>query len=182
MNTGTVNVQNRTYDLGLYDETDSSLLVNQNSISWTHRKETGELVKYLKTISNPTVGLRGDYLVTSPCKEVVEPFAMNGYYPLYMTSHSANAAGGNTGSHDHTLNGKTYYMPNGGQIYHGNYSPANTYQELGGYLCISKQDTKTKPVIGKLLADASDHTQFTSKTFYDSNGNQRTALLLPLSL
>ena len=182
MNTGTVNVQARTYDLGLYDETDSSLLVNQNLISWTHRKETNELVKYVKTIDNPTVGERGDYLVTSPCKEVVEPFAMGGYYPLYMTTHNANAAGGNTGAHEHILNGTTYHMPNGGTIFHGNYTPADTYEELGGYLCVSKQNTKTKPCIGKLLADSSDHTKFTSKTFYDSNGVQRTALLLPALL
>ena len=183
MNTGTVNVQSRTYDLGLYLETDSSLLVNSSSVSWTHRREDqGDLVKYIKTIPNPTEGVRGDYLVSSPCKEVVEPFAKQGYYPLYMTTHNANAAGGGTGAHEHILGGVTYHMPNGGTIYHGTYTPADTYEELGGFLCVSKQNTKTKPCIGKLLADTSDPSLFTQKTFYDSNGVQRTALLVPVAL
>ena len=182
MNTGVVDVVNRTYDLGLYQETDSSLLVNTNQISWSHRKETGEIVKYHKSIPNPTIGERGDYLVASPCLEVREPFSVSGYYPLYMTTHNANAAGGGTGAHEHELNGKTYHMPNGGTIFHGNYTPTDTYEELGGYMSVSKQNTKTKPCIGKLLADTTDLSKFTTKTFFDRNGAQRTAVLVPVSL
>ena len=170
MNTGQVDIQNRTYDLGLHLETDSTLVINSNSVSWTHRKENGDLVKYIKNIADPREGLLGDYLVSSGVREVPEPFAIGGYYPLYMTSHVASAAGGGTGAHEHNLNGKTYYMPNGGTIYHGDYSPADTYEELGGYLCVTKQDTKTKPCVGKLLANITDLTQFTTKSFYDANG------------
>lgn len=50
------------------------------------------------------------------------PVAIDGYYPLYTSEASSNAAG-NGSSHTHTANGVTYYMPDGGvTIYHGNYS------------------------------------------------------------
>ena len=182
MNTGTVDIANRTFDLGIYDETDASLNINNTAVTWTYRKETGELIKFTKVHANPTVGVRGDYLVSSPCLEVSEPFSIQGYYPLYMTSANASAAGGNTGAHTHVLNGKTYYMPNGGTIHHGDFTPADTYQELGGFMCISKQDTKTKSCIGKLLTDTADLTKFTTRTFYDKNGFQRTAVLVPVAL
>ena len=51
-----------------------------------------------------------------------EPFAIDGYYPLYSTEAAANAASSAGTSHSHTLNGTEYYMPNGGTIYHGNYN------------------------------------------------------------
>jgi hypothetical protein len=50
-----------------------------------------------------------------------DPFAVNGYYPLYTTAAAANAAG-NGSNHTHLLNGTTYYMPNGVSIWHGNYN------------------------------------------------------------
>ena len=135
MNTGVLDIAARTFDLGQYGETDASLNINNTAVSFSYRKENGDLVKFTKLIANPTQGKRGDYIVASPAREVKEPFALQGHYPLYMTAHSANQG---AGSHTHTLNGKTYHMPNGGTIYHGDYTPANTYEELGGYMCISK--------------------------------------------
>ena len=82
----------------------------------------------------------------------------------------------------HTLNGIDYYSPNGGTTYHGDYEPANTYEELGGFMCVSKQETRTKACIGKLLADTANLNNFTTRTFYDRNGQQRTALLVPAAL
>ena len=70
MNTGTVDIANRTFDLGIYEETDASLNINNTAIAWTYRKESGELIKFTKSIDSPAVGVRGDYLVASPCKEV----------------------------------------------------------------------------------------------------------------
>ena len=182
MNTGVVDIANRTFDLGIYDETDASLNINSTSVTWTYRKEGGDLIQFQKSHANPSIGVRGDYLVSSPCKEVPEPFSIQGHYPLYMAAHTASAAGGGTGSHTHTLNGQTYYMPNGGTIYHGDYVPTDTYQEIGGFMQISKQETKTKPCIGKLLAGTDDQSKFTSRTFYDHNGVQRTALLVPVAM
>ena len=48
MNTGTIDVIGRTFDLGVYDETNSSLNVNSNSISFTYRDENNRLIKYTK--------------------------------------------------------------------------------------------------------------------------------------
>ena len=67
-------------------------------------------------------------------------FAVNGFYPLYLTKQgaikrsptpkkartTAEREKGMLGYHEHTFNGTTYYMPNGldatGKQYHGNYT------------------------------------------------------------
>ena len=55
-------------------------------------------------------------------EEDAAPLALDGYFPLYETEEASNAAG-NGYSHTHTIDGVTYYMPDGGvTIYHGNYS------------------------------------------------------------
>jgi hypothetical protein len=51
----------------------------------------------------------------------VEPFALDGYYPLYYTAAAANAASSINDHHTHDMNGETFYMPDGGTIYHGTY-------------------------------------------------------------
>ena len=51
-----------------------------------------------------------------------EPIAVDGYYPLYTTSDAADTASSSNSHHTHLLNGVTYYMPDGGTIYHGNYT------------------------------------------------------------
>ena len=47
--------------------------------------------------------------------------AVDGYYPLFLTRSAANAAG-NGSHHVHYLNNRSYYMPNGVSIWHGNYN------------------------------------------------------------
>ena len=47
--------------------------------------------------------------------------AVDGYYPLYTSETAANFIG-NGSSHSQTVNGVTYYMPNGVTLYHGNYT------------------------------------------------------------
>ena len=53
---------------------------------------------------------------------------------------------------------------------------------LGGFAQVSKQNHKTRACIGKLLADATDLSQYTTRTFTDCEGRTRTAVLLPISL
>ena len=55
-----------------------------------------------------------------------EPFALNGFYPLYYTSDKADAASSAGSHHSHTINGVEYYMPDGGTLYHGNYIAPET--------------------------------------------------------
>ena len=47
--------------------------------------------------------------------------AVDGYYPLYTSETAANFIG-NGSSHSQTVNGVTYYMPNGVTLYHSNYT------------------------------------------------------------
>ena len=47
---------------------------------------------------------------------------VQGYYPLYATQEAAAAVAGATGTHTHTFDSVTYYMPEGVTIYHGNYA------------------------------------------------------------
>ena len=55
-----------------------------------------------------------------------EPFALDGYYPLYYTADKADAASSVGDHHVHNINGVNYYMPDGGTLYHGNYIPPET--------------------------------------------------------
>ena len=55
-----------------------------------------------------------------------EPFALNGFYPLYYTSAKADSASSTDSHHSHTIAGVTYYMPDGGTLYHGNYIAPET--------------------------------------------------------
>ena len=48
------------------------------------------------------------------------PYAINGYYPLYATTAAAEFNGDGT-YHIHEFFGKTFYMPNGVENFHGNY-------------------------------------------------------------
>ena len=50
----------------------------------------------------------------------VGPYAINGYYPLYSTTTAAEFYGSGT-YHTHEFFGKTFYMPDGIENFHGNY-------------------------------------------------------------
>ena len=111
MNTGTLNPTARTFDLGLYDETDSALAVTSTQIQWSYRDEESKIVSYSKTVPDLKVGQLGDYVVSSSCKEVPEPFALNGYYPLYLTSAQANLNSDGAGYHEHVISIITWIYP-----------------------------------------------------------------------
>lgn len=51
-----------------------------------------------------------------------EPYAINGFYPLYSTVSASNAAAGpGYPSHSHVFDGVTHYMPEGVTSFHGDY-------------------------------------------------------------
>ena len=128
MQTGDVDIVNRTFDIHGIPETDASLSVTNSAVNWTYRNPQGDLVRYSKTLTNLTQGERGDFIVTSPCLEQV----------------------------------------------------GSTVE--GGFACVSKQKLRTASCIGKILTDTCDHAKFTIRTFMDSNGVARTAILVPISL
>lgn len=49
------------------------------------------------------------------------PLAVSGFFPLYLTKQEAIRASPDKTYHTHTLNGKSYFMPDGVKHYHGDY-------------------------------------------------------------
>ena len=56
MQTGTINTSERTFDIANVDETETSILLTNNQISFTYRNEAGELVRLVKPV-NESIGL-----------------------------------------------------------------------------------------------------------------------------
>ena len=54
-----------------------------------------------------------------------EPISVNGFFPLYLSEQCAIHSGNGT-FHSHTLNGIPYFMPNGVDYWHGNYTTTST--------------------------------------------------------
>ena len=55
------------------------------------------------------------------------PQAINGYYPLYTSEAESDYASDNGESHEHVIDGVTYYMPDSGvPLFHGNYDTYGT--------------------------------------------------------
>ena len=79
MQTGQADIPNRTFDLHNLPETDASLSITTSAITWTYKDADNNLVKYSKSIPNPTHGMRGDYIVTGSCKEQVGSTALGGF-------------------------------------------------------------------------------------------------------
>ena len=73
-----------------------------------------------ETLSNEEFAVLEDTVIDAV--NATEPFALDGYYPLYYTSSKADAASSSNSHHTHTIDGIDYYMPDGGTLYHGNYT------------------------------------------------------------
>ena len=56
MQTGTINSAERTFDIANVNETETSILLTNNQISFTYRNEAGELVRLVKPV-NESIGL-----------------------------------------------------------------------------------------------------------------------------
>ena len=56
MQTGTINREERTFDIAGVNETETSILLTNNQISFTYRNEAGELVRLTKPV-NESIGL-----------------------------------------------------------------------------------------------------------------------------
>ena len=56
MQTGTINREERTFDIAGVNETETSILLTNNQVSFTYRNEAGELVRLVKPV-NESIGL-----------------------------------------------------------------------------------------------------------------------------
>ena len=79
------------------------------------------------------------YSASAYCQMPTGALAVNGYYPLYATAAEANAQSNDGQSHEHTLNGTTYYMPGqysystpGVVLYHNTYSLTTPAPQIEG--------------------------------------------------
>ena len=79
------------------------------------------------------------YSASAYCQMPTGALAVNGYYPLYATAAEANAQSNDDQSHEHILNGTTYYMPGqysystpGVVLYHGTYSLTTPAPQIEG--------------------------------------------------
>ena len=79
MQTGEVDPAARTFDLHGTPETEASLSVTTSTVNWTYRNTNGDLVRYSKSIPNPTLGHRGDFIVGSKVTEVIGTQMLGGF-------------------------------------------------------------------------------------------------------
>ena len=87
-------------------------------------RRTSIASSFYRLMAGETLSAEESAALTSTVRtavNVVEPFALDGYYPLYYTAEAANAASSIGDHHTHDMEGDTFYMPDGGTIYHGTY-------------------------------------------------------------
>lgn len=86
MQTGTIDVQNRTFDIANVNETETSILLNNTQISFTYRNEAGELVRLVKPV-NESIG-QYEYkraLATKP-RNAAMMDRVRGYHSGYLVA------------------------------------------------------------------------------------------------
>ena len=105
--------------MNFYNQNTSEVITEEQMIA---RYGTKIAIPQLSIISAAEAKAALETKVAHIVSFTVEPIAVNGYYPLYSTSAEADAVSSSNSHHTHTLDGVTYYMPDGGTIYHGNYT------------------------------------------------------------
>ena len=86
MQTGTINTSERTFDIANVNETETSILLTNNQISFTYRNEAGELVRLVKPV-NESIGLY-EYkrALTSDPRNSQILDRLKGYHSGYLVS------------------------------------------------------------------------------------------------
>ena len=70
------------------------------------------------------------------------PQAINGYYPLYTSEAESDYNSSNGESHEHEIDGVTYYMPDAGvTLYHGTYDDGTGTTDSGDSGSTDSEDT-----------------------------------------
>jgi len=90
--------------------------------------EEQEMVAIVRRMESTLASFRARFGL--PATQEV-PQAINGYFPLYTSEAESDYASDNGESHEHDINGVTYYMPDSGvTLYHGTYDDSSSG---GGY-------------------------------------------------
>ena len=108
------------YDVSHYEKEGASYTAVPRSVSRAEEQ-------MVETIRNASYNIGQLRAALGLPEEPVLPQAIDGYFPLYTNEVDSNAASSNGESHEHEINGITYYMPDEGvTLYHGNYEAGDS--------------------------------------------------------
>ena len=130
------------------------------------------------------------YSASAYCQMPTGALAVNGYYPLYVNQADANAQSNDGQSHEHILNGTTYYMPGqysystpGVVLYHGTYSlttPAPTITGQSGTFSESTGNLSIDSSTGVINVNSS--TAGTHNVVYTTGGTCSITVTRPITI
>ena len=86
MQTGTIDVANKTFDISGVDETETSILLTNTQISFTYRNEAGQLIKITKPV-NESIGTYAYRKTITDPRNGVKNQRVGHYKSGYMTPH-----------------------------------------------------------------------------------------------
>ena len=83
MQTGTIDVSAKTFDIANVNETETSILLTNNQLSLTYRNENGELVRLTKPV-NESIGLYQYKRAISDPRNASTHDRVKGYHSGYL--------------------------------------------------------------------------------------------------
>lgn len=85
MQTGTIDVSAKTFDIANVNETETSILLTNNQLSLTYRNENGELVRLTKPV-NESIGLYQYKRAISDPRNASKHDRVKGYHSGYLVA------------------------------------------------------------------------------------------------
>ena len=85
MQTGSINVTNRTFDIANVNESETSILLTNNQVSFTYRDENGDLIRLTKPV-NESIGLYEYKRAVSNPRNININDRLKGYHSGYLVS------------------------------------------------------------------------------------------------
>ena len=85
MQTGTIDVSAKTFDIANVNETETSILLTNNQLSLTYRNENGELVRLTKPV-NESIGLYQYKRAISDPRNASKHDRVKGYHSGYLVT------------------------------------------------------------------------------------------------
>ena len=93
MQTGTINPTERTFDIAGVQETETSILLTNNQISFTYRNENGELVRLVKPVNESIGQYEYKRALTSDPRNSGILDRVKGYHSGYLVADKKLAKG-----------------------------------------------------------------------------------------
>ena len=173
-------------------ETTQSIIVTAGSYTVTGTDSNGcsATSSPVTVTEQPSDTASVTYSASAYCQMPTGALAVNGYYPLYVNQADANAQSNDGQSHEHILNGTTYYMPGqysystpGVVLYHGTYSlttPAPTITGQSGTFSESTGNLSIDSSTGVINVNSS--TAGTHNVVYTTGGTCSITVTRPITI